>query len=66
MNKLYERLKKERGITDYRVSQDTGISRSTLSEWNAGQYMPKVDKLLILSQYFGVTIEDFLQNEVKA
>ena len=61
MNKLYERLKAEKGITDYKVSQDTGVPRSTLSEWGKGKYQPKADKLMKLAEYFGVTIEDFLK-----
>ena len=64
MNKLYERLKAEKGITDYKVAQDTGVPRSTLSEWGQGKYIPKADKLLKLAEYFNVTIEDFLKNEV--
>ena len=63
MNKLYERLKAEKGITDYKVSQDTGIPRSTLSEWGKGKYLPKTDKLLKLAEYFGVTVDELLKGE---
>lgn len=63
MNARYEALKKEKNVTDYQVSKDTGIPRSTLSEWNAGKYVPKADKLLKLAEYFDVTIEDFLKEE---
>lgn len=61
MYEKYEKLRNEKGITDYRVAIDTGISRTTLSEWGAGKYTPKVDKLLILAEYFGVPIEYFLK-----
>lgn len=65
MNALYTRLKAERGLTDYRIAQDTGVSRSTLSEWNAGQYIPKADKLLKIARYLNVSIEDLLEAESK-
>lgn len=59
----YERyvlLKEKRGVTDYRVHKDTGIATSTLSDWKNGISVPKVDKLKILSKYFGVKLEYFL------
>lgn len=47
--------------TAYRVAKDTGISTATLSSWKKGEYTPKVDKLKILADYFGVSIEYFLE-----
>ena len=47
--------------TAYQVSKDTGIAKSTFSDWKNGRSKPKVDKLKILSDYFGVPIEYFLE-----
>ena len=47
--------------TAYQVAKDTGISTATLSNWKNGNYIPKVDKLKILANYFGVSIEYFLE-----
>lgn len=47
--------------TAYQVSKDTGISTATLSNWKNGNYTPKTDKLKILADYFGVSIEYFLE-----
>ena len=44
----------------YQVSKDTGISTATLSSWKNGNYIPKVEKLKILAEYLGVSIEYFL------
>lgn len=60
MYEVFEKLLKEKGITPYRVSMDTGISQATLSDWKNGKSKPKADKLKILADYFGVAIEDFL------
>ena len=60
---MYETFKKlidERDITSYKVSKDTGISQTTLSDWKAGKSKPKVDKLKILADYFGVSLETFI------
>ena len=58
--RFFEELKK-RDITPYRVHKDTGIATATLSDWKNGISKPKADKLKILADYFGVTIECFLE-----
>ena len=59
----YAKLRDEKGVTDYRVAQDTGIATATLSEWKAGTYKPKIDKLLTVAKYFGVSIEELIQED---
>jgi repressor LexA len=49
--------------TSYRVSKDTGISVATLSDWKHGKSKPKIDKLKLLADYFGVTIDYFLSDD---
>lgn len=66
MYEKYVMLRDEKGITDYRVSIDTGITKSTFSEWKSGRSKPKVDKLKLLADYFGVKIEYFLEDKEKA
>ena len=33
----YVKLRNDKGITDYRVAIDTGIRRSTFSDWKSGR-----------------------------
>ena len=47
--------------TAYRVAKDTGVSTATLSSWKKGVYTPKLDKLKVLADYFGVDINYFLE-----
>lgn len=47
--------------TTYQVSKDTGIGQNVFSNWKSGRSKPKVDKLKILADYFGVHIEYFLE-----
>ena len=61
---MYEKLQAlldKSNKTAYQVAQETGISTATLSNWKNGNYVPKVDKIKILADYFGVTLEYFLQ-----
>ena len=57
----YVELRDSRGISDYRVSKDTGITKSTFSDWKNGRSSPKIEKLKILADYFGVDINYFLE-----
>lgn len=61
MYDVFKRLMDERGLTSYRVSLDTGIPQTTLSDWKNGRSKPKVDKLKILADYFGVSLETFVE-----
>lgn len=68
----FAKLLEERKLTAYRVSKDTGISQTTLSEWKKGLVTPKADKLRALAEYLGVSVdyllagEDFIQKETPA
>lgn len=63
MYKKFLLLLERDGKSVYRVSSDTGIAQSTLSDWKTGRSTPKVDKLQILANYFGVSIEYFLSED---
>lgn len=62
MYEKYVALRDERNVTDYRVSVDTGITKSTFSDWKSGRSNPKFDKMLILAKYFGVPVEYFAED----
>lgn len=59
----YDRLKKildERGLTAYKVSKDTGIAQTSFSDWKKGKSKPSAEKIKILSDYLGVSLEYLL------
>ena len=49
------------GKTSYQVAKDTGVSTATLSNWKQGNYQPKIQKLKVLAEYFGVTVNYFVE-----
>ena len=55
--KIFEQLLKMNKTTVYRVSKDTGIAASTLSDWKNGRSHPKTAKMKLLADYFGVSLE---------
>ena len=63
--KRYKKLCDDRGISSYKVSQETGVSTATISSWGRGRYKPKADKLQKLADYFGVPVELFHEKKKK-
>lgn len=61
MYEKFESLLLKSNKTIYKVSADTGISATTLYDWRDGKYEPKLDKLKILSKYFGVPTSYFTE-----
>lgn len=61
MYQKFAQLVKARGITTYRVAKDIGIAPTVFSDWKSGKSKPKADKLKKIADYFGVTIEYFLE-----
>lgn len=61
--KLFEKLDtllKARGITAYRLAKDLEMTPTVFSDWKSGKSKPKANKLKKIADYFGVTIEYFL------
>ena len=55
----YCRLRDEKGVKDATVARETGIPRSTFTDWKNGRSQPKNDKLQKIADYFGVTVDYF-------
>ncbi len=62
MYQKYVELREKAHVTDYQVSKDTGISTATLSNWKMGRYTPKVDKIKAIADFFGVSVDYFLED----
>lgn len=48
---------KEKGVSVYRLAKDTGISRFNITAWKKGHSQPKVNSLIIVADYLGVTTD---------
>lgn len=53
----FSKLLNERGVTAYKVSKETGVTQSTLSDWKRGRNTPKTDNMKKIADYFGVSID---------
>ena len=63
VNKFAERvvvLLQEKEITKYKLAQDTGISKSVLSDYCNGKVQPTADVIITVATYFGVSTDYLL------
>lgn len=66
MYEIFSKLLQKYGVTPYKVSKETGVSQSTLSDWKRGISTPKPDKLQKIADYFGVPLTYFLSETAKS
>lgn len=57
MYAIFDELCKKHNVTPYRVCKETGLTTATISNWKAGRYKPKADKLQKIANFFGVSLE---------
>ena len=57
MYEIFEQLLQKYGLTAYKVSKETGVTQSTLSDWKRGRSTPKTENMKKIADYFGVSVE---------
>lgn len=65
MYEIFEQLLQTHGVTAYKVSKETGITQSTLSDWKRGRSTPKTESMRKIAAYFGVSLEYLMTGEEK-
>ncbi len=67
MDYIYEnycKIRDSRECTDAKVSRETGVTKSTFSDWKSGRCKPKIEKLQKIADYFNVPLSYFFsENE---
>lgn len=53
-------LRKEWGMTQEQLGERLGVTNKTVSRWETGTYLPPVEMLQILSEMYGITINELL------
>lgn len=50
-------LRKQKGLSQYQLSELLGVSRQAVSKWENGLSMPDMENLVSIAQILGVTLE---------
>jgi len=57
-----QKLRKEKGLSQETLADMLGVSRQAVSKWESGQTYPETDKLIALSDVFGVTVDSLIKD----
>ena len=60
---ILNNLMESKSISAYKMSKDTGISDQLIGYWKKGEKLPSAENLMIISNYFGVSIDYLLTGE---
>lgn len=58
-------LRKKKGKTQDALSVELQIGRTTLANYEAGISEPNIDTLIIIANYFGISVDDLLSKKVE-
>ena len=59
--RIYQ-FRRKSGLSQEQLAEKIGVSRQAISKWEGGSAMPESDKLLALSNYFGVSLDYLLKD----
>ena len=58
-----KQLRKENNMTQEQLGERIGVTNKTISRWETGGYMPPVESLILLSDLYGISINELLAGE---
>ncbi|MCQ2742610.1 MAG: helix-turn-helix domain-containing protein [Bacilli bacterium] len=58
------KLRKRKGYSQEQLAQKMGVSRQSVFKWESGENTPDIDKIKRLTEIFGVTFDDLLNDEI--
>ena len=58
-------LRGTRNMTQEQLAMLLGVSRQAISKWESEKAYPEMDKLLMICDLFGVTLDDLVMGDVR-
>ena len=62
-NKLYN-LRKQKGLSQEELANRLNVSRQTISKWEVGDSTPDMEKLIAISDMFGISLDELVMDKV--
>lgn len=63
IGKFLAELRREKKLTQEQLGEIVGVTNKTVSRWENGNYLPPVEMLQALSEYYSVSINEILSGE---
>lgn len=55
-------LRKKKGLSQEELGRELNVSRQTISKWESGQSYPDFEKLVLLSEFFQLTLDELMKD----
>ena len=56
-------LRKQHNLSQEQVAEKLGVARQTISKWELGETTPEMDKLIIISELYNITLDELMKEE---
>lgn len=61
-NEKLIKLRKAQGMSQEDLGYELNVTRQTISKWELGESTPEMEKLIQISNYFGVSVDELVSN----
>lgn len=61
-NEKLLKLRKEKGLSQEELGMEMEVSRQTVSKWESGQSYPDFTRLVMLSDFFDMTLDELVKD----
>lgn len=58
------KLRKQKALSQEELAEKLNVTRQTISKWELGQSKPDMDKLIEMSKFFEISLENFANDEL--
>ena len=55
-------LRKSKGLSQEELGEELNVSRQTISKWESCQSYPDFQRLVLLSDFFGLTLDELIKD----
>ncbi len=59
-------LREKAGLSQEALAEKCSVSRQSISKWETNQAFPQIDKVIIMSEIFGISVDELLKESQKA
>ena len=57
-----QKLRKQRGLSQEALAEKVTVTRQTISKWESCQSYPDFQRLVLLSDFFGLTLDELVKD----
>ena len=56
-------LRKQHNLSQEQVAEKLKVARQTISKWELGETTPEMDKLIMMSEIYNITLDELMKEE---